>query len=612
MISERNLRRSFFMIAALGFVGGLGFWSMGAPVIAGRIWAAGTWPVIAAMVVFIARDILSGRLGVDAVALVSMAGALLVGQNLAGAVVALMYTGGNLLEDFAVSRARRDLRSLVDRAPRIAHRITDGQIADIPVDSAAIGDIILVRAGEIIPVDGLLTSDFALIDEAALTGEPLPVSLKTGAPMRSGALNVGEAFQMRSTSKAGESTYAGIVQMVTAAQTAKAPFTRMADRFALLLLPVTTLLAAAAWYYSGDKVRAIAVFVAATPCPLILAAPVAFIAGVAQAAKRGIVIKGGAQLEAMARTKTVLFDKTGTLTVGGAQLLSIQPVPPFTQDEALRLAASLEQASPNVVARAIVSTAVTRQLPLSMPSEVKEFPGSGIEGKVESRQIGVGSRQILGGALAGDDMPDSFDPVGTLRIYVAIDGQLAATLLFGDEIRVETPDALRMLRSAGVSRIIMLTGDRAAIAEPLGQSLGLDAVFADLAPVGKVERVKEEQSRDPVLMVGDGLNDAPALAMAGVGMAMGAQGASASTEAAGVVILVDNIIRVGEAVVIAQRARGIAMQSIVIGMSLSFAAMIAAALGYLPPVSGALSQEAIDVAVILNALRALLPAATKD
>ena len=606
---ERNLRRSFFLIAVLGFLGGLGAWNMGAPVIAGRIWAAGTWPVIAAMIVFIARDILSGRLGVDVVALVSMAGSLLVGQNLAGAVVSLMYTGGNLLEDFAVSRARRDLRSLVDRAPRTAHCITAGQLADIPVDSVAIGDTILVRAGEIIPVDGLLTSDFALIDEAALTGEPLPASLNTGAPVRSGALNVGEAFQMRSTSKAGESTYAGIVHMVTAAQTAKAPFTRMADRFALLLLPATTLLAAMAWYYSGDRVRAIAVFVAATPCPLILAAPVAFIAGVAQAAKRGIVIKGGAQLEAMARTKTVLFDKTGTLTLGGARLLSIHPVKPFTQDEALRMAASLEQASPNVVARAIVGTAVARQLPLSMPSEVKEYPGTGIEGKVEARQIRVGSRQIIRDAMAGEDVPDGADPVGALRVYVVIDGQLAATLLFGDEIRLETPDALRMLRRAGVNRILMLTGDRAAIAEPLGQSLGLDGVFADLTPAGKVEKVKEEQSRNPILMVGDGLNDAPALALAAVGMAMGAQGASASTEAAGVVILVDNVIRVGEAVVIAQRARAIAMQSIVIGMSLSFVAMIAAALGHLPPVSGALTQEAIDVAVILNALRALLPAA---
>ena len=607
MFSERNLRLVFFMIATLGFLGGLGFWVMGAPGTADRIWAVGTWPVIASMTVFIARDILSGRMGVDAVALVSMAGALLVGQNLAGAVVALMYTGGNLLEDFAVSRARRDLRSLVDRAPRIAHCITAGQIADIPVAAVAIGDSILVRAGEIIPVDGLLTSDLALIDEAALTGEPLPVNMKIGAPVRSGALNAGEAFQMRSTSKAGESTYAGIVHMVTAAQTAKAPFTRMADRFALLLLPVTTLLAAAAWYYSGDKVRAIAVFVAATPCPLILAAPVAFIAGVAQAAKRGIVIKGGAQLEAMARTKAVMFDKTGTLTVGGARLLSIQPVEPFTQHEALRLAASLEQASPNVVARAIVSTAVAQKLRLSMPSEVKEFPGTGIEGKVESRHIGVGSRQILRADKLSQEIEDGSEPMGALKVYVVIDGQLAATLLFGDEIRLETPDALHMLRLAGVSRIIMLTGDRAAIAEPLGRSLGLDAVFADLSPAGKVEKVMEEQSRNPTLMVGDGLNDAPALAMAQVGIAMGAQGASASTEAAGVIILVDNVVRVGEAVDIAQRARGIAMQSIIIGMSLSFIAMIAAALGHLPPVSGALAQEVIDVAVILNALRALLP-----
>ena len=607
LFSERHLRFALFTLAVAGLVAGLAFWALGDSVDASRAWTAGTLPVIAALAVFIASDFLKGRLGVDAVALVSMAGTLLVGQELAGAVVALMYTGGNLLEDFAITRAQRDLTSLVDRAPRTAHRITGEQIADIPIDEAEVGDVVLVRAGEIIPVDGLLASDFALIDEAALTGEPLPVRFGMGAPLRSGALNAGQAFQMRSTSRAGKSTYAGIVRMVTAAQTAKAPFTRLADRFALLLLPATTLIACLAWYASGDSVRAIAVFVAATPCPLILAAPVAFIAGVAQAARRGIVIKGGGPLEALARTKTVLFDKTGTLTVGGARLLSILPVAPFTADEALRLAASLEQASPNVIATAIVGAGVAKGLRLAIPAAVTEIPGSGIEGTVEGRRLAVGAAQMIPGAEAL--VPDSDIPASALRIYVGIDGQLAAVMHFGDEMRPETPDALRALRHAGVSRLVMVTGDKVEIARPLGEALGLDAVFAALTPAGKVAKVQDEQSRNPTLMVGDGLNDAPALAAAAVGIAMGVQGASASTEAADVVILVDNVGRVGEALVIAQRARTIAMQSIVVGMSLSFAAMIAAAVGYLPPVSGALTQEVIDVAVILNALRALVPGA---
>ncbi len=610
LVSERHVRLALFAAAIIGLLAGLALWAYGQDLAAGRAWAAGTIPVILSLSFFILRDFIKGRMGVDAVALVSMTGALLVGQELAGAVVALMYTGGNLLEDFAIARAQRDLTSLVDRAPRIAHRINAEQIADIPVNEVAIGDAILVRAGEIIPVDGVLTTPLALIDESALTGEPLPVRHAVGAILRSGALNAGETFQMHSTSKAGASTYAGIVRMVSAAQTAKAPFIRLADRFALLLLPVTLLVAGLAWYFSADPVRAIAVLVAATPCPLILAAPVAFIAGVAQAAGRGIVVKGGGPLEALARTRTVLFDKTGTLTVGGAKLLSIIPAGAFSANEALRLAASLEQASPNVIATAIVSAGIARGLRLSMPQNVKETPGFGIAGEVEGHTVSAGSREMMPTSGDGAQVLDQTAPAAALRIYVSVDAQVAAVLLFGDELRPETPEAVHALRAAGIARIVMVTGDRADIAEPIGAKLGLDAVFAHQTPAEKVEIVTAEQRLNPTLMVGDGLNDAPALAAAAIGIAMGARGASASTEAADVVILVDNLGRVGEAVVIARRARAIAMQSIGVGMSLSFAAMLVAALGFLPPVAGALTQEVIDVAVILNALRALVPGKT--
>ena len=268
------------------------------------------------------RDFLAGRMGVDSVAFVSMSAALVLGQNLAGIVVAIMYAGGNLLEDIAVARAERDLRSLIDRAPRIAHRRTDSTIDDVPIEQIAVGDDILVRAGEVIPVDGLITSQLAMIDEAALSGEPIPVSRQAGELARSGSLNAGDTFEIRASAPASESTYAGIVRMVSAAQTAKSPFIRLADRYALLLLPITLAIAGGAWFFSNDPVRGLAVLVAATPCPLILAAPVAFIAGVAQAAKRGILIKGSGPLEALARTHTVMFDKTGTLTVGGARLVA--------------------------------------------------------------------------------------------------------------------------------------------------------------------------------------------------------------------------------------------------------------------------------------------------
>ena len=355
---ERALRRGLIAIAVLGLTTGLAARVAGQLDLANLLWSAAIVPVAVGLLVSMVRDLMAGRLGVDAIALLAMAGALALGEPLAGAVVALMYSGGNLLEDIAIARAERDLRALVDRAPRMAHRETDQAIEDVPVGDVVIGDKILVRAGEVIPVDGVVNSDSATIDGSAVTGEPIPVLRNRGAPISSGALNAGDTFAMIASSTAGESTYAGILRLVDAAQAAKAPFVRLADRYALFFLPFTLTVAGVAWLFSGDIIRGLAVLVAATPCPLILAAPVAFIAGVAQAARRGILIKGGAPLEALARAHTVLFDKTGTLTVGGARLLSIEVAPNEKADEVLRLCASLEQASHHVVAAAIVAAAL--------------------------------------------------------------------------------------------------------------------------------------------------------------------------------------------------------------------------------------------------------------
>ena len=332
-LSERIFRRALIVVAVAGLLLGLVAWTLGRTDLANWCWAGGTIPVVIGLLVSMIRDFLAGRLGVDAVAFVSMSGALALGQNLAGIVIAMMYAGGNVLEDFAVARAERDLRSLIDRAPKIAHRRIASTIEDVPIDQIAIGDDILVRAGEVIPVDGVIASPVAVLDEAAVTGEPIPVSRQAGELARSGSLNAGETFELRASTTANESTYAGIVRMVSAAQTAKAPFVRMADRYALLLLPLTLITAGGAWYLSGDPIRALAVLVASTPCPLILAAPVAFIAGVAQAAKRGILVKGSGPLEALARTHTVMFDKTGTLTIGGARLVAVEAAPGQSTDE---------------------------------------------------------------------------------------------------------------------------------------------------------------------------------------------------------------------------------------------------------------------------------------
>jgi heavy metal translocating P-type ATPase len=590
---------------------GAAAWVNGKAHLANWWWTAGTLPVVVGLLVSMIRDFLAGRKGVDSVALVSMCGALALGQNLAGIVIAIMYAGGNLLEDIAVGRAERDLRSLIDRAPRIAHRRIGSKIEDVPIDQVAIGDAILVRAGEVVPVDGVVQGHLATIDEAALTGEPLPVSRRAGELARSGSLNAGDSFEIRASAIASESTYAGIVRLVSAAQTAKSPFIRMADRYALLFLPITLAMAGAAWFFSNDPVRALAVLVAATPCPLILAAPVAFIAGIAQAAKRGILIKGGGPLEAMARSHTVMFDKTGTLTIGGARLVAIEAAPGHSADEILRVAGSLEQASHNVVAAAIVEAATARGLRLAVPSNARETMGSGLEGVIDGRIVRVGSHQMV----CGSRKPEDWELRAlrraawrsALSVFVAVDGYAIGVILLADELRRETPRVVQSLRTAGVSRIVMVTGDRADAAETIGAALDLDAVLSERQPADKIDAVTTEQRQSPTVMVGDGINDAPALAVANVGIAMGARGASASSAAADVVILVDRLDRVSDAVSIARRTRSIALQSILSGMVLSGAAMCCAAVGLLSPIAGALSQEAIDVAVILNALRALTP-----
>ena len=611
MSFERVLRWTLVFVAVSGLAAGLAAYSQKRPDIANLSFTIATIPVIAGLAISILRDLLMGRLGVDAIALVSMSAAVALGQPLAGAVVALMYSGGNVLEDIAVARAEYDLRSLVDRAPREAHRRLDDHIEDVPIAQVAIGDRLMVRAGEIVPVDGVVTSGTAAVDESALTGEPIPVVKAPGGAVLSGSVNTGEAFELTAAAAAGESTYAGIVRLVTAAQTAKAPFTRLADRYALIFLPVTLGIALLAWLISGDLIRSLAVLVAATPCPLILAAPVAFIAGVAQAARRGILVKGGGPLEALARAHTVLFDKTGTLTVGGARLLSVEVAPGESVEEVLALGASLEQASHHVLAGAVVQAALERGLKLKVPEQVAESVGSGLIGVIEGLKVSAGSRDmILGGGAVAPWVARAIRRASwrsALIVFIAVEGRPVGALLLADELRSDTPRAIRLLRDAGIARIVMVTGDRAAAAQAIGTALDLDAVLADRVPSDKVDAVRSEQRLHPSIMVGDGINDAPALACADVGIALGARGASVSSQAADVVILADRLDRVGEAIEIAQRARRIAIESIVAGMGLSLLAMGAATLGWLAPVPAAIVQEVIDVAVILNALRALTP-----
>ncbi len=609
-MNESILRRVLLAIAILGLTFGIGTWQIGLGAIhAGTIWTAATLPVVAALAVSILRDFWIGRFGVDAIALVSMSAALLLGQPLAGVVVAIMYAGGTVLEDFARGRAERNLKALTDRSPRVAHRKSAQGTDTISVDKVAVGDDLLVRAGELVPVDGILLDGSASLDESAVTGEPLPERRGAGDPLRSGTINAGEAFSMRATALAEQSTYAAIVRMVAAAQTAKAPFIRMADRFALFLLPATLLVAGIAWYVSGDPIRALAVLVVATPCPLILAAPVAFIGGVSRAARAGILMKGSAALEALAQVRTAIFDKTGTLTIGGAELIEIDAAPGRDANDILQVLASLEQASHHVLADSIIRAARGRGLALSHPRDAQEFRGAGLQGLVDDTSIRAGSRKLV---LAGKPLPkwtecgeQRYLAQPVLRVFVALGGQLAGIFTFGDSLRVDARQTLGELRQAGIERLVMLTGDDGVAAKRISALLDVDLIVADATPAKKVAAVEAEKALVPTMMVGDGINDAPALAAATVGIAMGARGATASSEAADIIVLADRLQPVADALRIAQRTRNIALQSIVAGLALSGMAMVAAAMGYITPVAGALLQEGIDVAVILNALRTL-------
>lgn len=563
--------------------------------------ALATCVVMLALLVQIVARLGAGEVGLDIIALLSMGGALAFGEYLAATIVALMYSGGQYLENVAEGRARRDMTALLSRAPRMATRQRDGQMQEIAVDAISIGDCLVVRRGDLVPVDGTVNDVMAVLDESALTGEPLPANKNPGEAVMSGAANVGDLFNMTATKSASDSTFTGILRLVEAAQQGKAPMARLADRYALVFLTITVALALLAWWLSGDPVRSVAVLVVATPCPLILAVPIAWTAGVSRAASSGLLIKGTKVLEGLSTIRTLVLDKTGTLTDGRPTLRKISTSWP--EDEFLRLVASLDQASSHVAAKALVDAAQARNLSLVSPEAVTEKPGEGIAGTVGDKTVAIGGINYI--ASACGVQIDSEHMPGTLAAAVAIDGKFAGILLFSDQLRTGAASALNGFKQLGVNRIILATGDRAVVARQITAGLPFDEVRSELSPEQKIEIVRDEKKRAPVMMIGDGVNDAPALAAADIGLAMGAHGSAAAIESADAVLLTDRLDRIAEGIEIALACRRIALQSVFAGIGLSVGAMIVAAAGYLTPVQGALFQEVIDVAVILNALRAL-------
>lgn len=609
----RALRRHgellLFVASTLLLLLGGTAWLLDAAAAARTLWVAGTALGLLAALAWVADAVRSRRPTVDVIAVLALAGALVVGEAFAGAMITVMLASGRLLEARAEVRARRDLGLLLQRAPRVARRVDASTVTEVPVDEVVRGDRLLVGTGEVVPVDGRLLVT-ALLDEAALTGEPLPVDRAAGDDVRSGSVNAGAPFELLATEVAERSTYAGLVRLVEQAQASSAPFVRAADRFAVLFVPLTLVLAGGAWLVSGDPVRAVAVLVVATPCPLLLAAPIAFISGLTRAARIGVVVKGGGSLEHLAQGRVMLFDKTGTLTQGRPVVSDVVTDGTLDAEELLRLAASLDQVSPHVLASSIVTAATGRGLDLEMPHDVVEEHGYGLRGTVGGREVRLGKAAwiVVGPPPAWvAQVRRRAHLDGSLTVFAAVDRAPVGAFLLEDRIRPDAPRMVRGLRDAGIRRVVLVTGDRADVAESVGRIVGVDTVLADCDPADKLAAIRAESADAVTIMVGDGVNDAPALAAAGVGVALASRGATASSEAADVVLTVDRIDALADAILIAQRSRRIALQAVLVGMGLSLVAMAAAAVGLLPPAAGAVLQEGIDVLAIGLALRAVLP-----
>lgn len=555
------------------------------------------------------RGMLKGEFASDIVAMLAILTALFMREAFAGAVVVLMQSGGEALETYGLRRASSSLEALLARAPRFAFRKKDRALEKIEVKEVKKGDILVVRPGDLIPVDGTIVEGSAEIDESALTGEPLARNKSTGDKLLSGSIDINGAVEMRADKLSEESQYQKIVELVKKAQQEKAPIQRLADRYAILFTPLTLFMAALGFWITQNPTTILSVLVVATPCPLILATPLAILCGINRSAQSGIIVKGGASMEQVGLCKAAIFDKTGTITFGTPFVEEIVPLNHETKEELLYKTASIEQLSSHSVAKAIVEKANQK---LAIPSHFKETPGRGVEGKLDDDYFTIGSHTFLEQKLGPSCFQncekeiDRFYSQEKLLIFIAKNDLCVGILVISDKIRPAVPSLLIEMRHLGVQEIVMLTGDSAKNAALIGKQAGIQKIKSELLPQQKAEIVAElKKNHAPIAMIGDGINDAPALATATVGIAMGAHGSAISAEAADIVLLVDDVAKVGEVMAISQWTLHIAKESIWIGIGLSLLLMIIAAFGYIQPAVGALLQEIIDFAVILNALRVL-------
>jgi heavy metal translocating P-type ATPase len=583
-------------LVALGLE--LGGWHSAAHWLLGSVAILSTLPLLKEML----ADFRSGAYGIDILAITAIVSAVWLHEYWAAAIIVVMLTGGEALEDYAEHRAKSELSSLLKRAPQKATIIRGRRTLEVPVSQVTTGDKIILKPGELVPVDAEILEGTGNFDEAALTGESLPVPKEAGDTLLSGSINTDGAITARALHSAKDSQYEQIVKMVRAASNAQAPFVRLADRYSIPFTLLAYAIAGTVWFISGDPKRFLEVIVVATPCPLLLAAPIAIISGMSRSAKHGIIVKTGGALERLAAAKTIAFDKTGTLTLGQLKVENVQALKPFNKAEVLAAAAGLEQSSNHAVAAAILSAAREQKLAIAKVKQLKETAGQGLAATVKGRQVLVGRVSFL--EDGGVDVPKA-NRAGQTATYVAIHGQLAGVITFSDTVRPEAKDTLAALRKMGYKHLHMVTGDNLANAKSVATAVGISRqyVTAQALPADKLHAVEQAANR-PVVFVGDGVNDAPVLTASDVGIALGARGSTVASESADVVILLDDLSRVAQAAAISKRTFRIAMQSIFIGMALSLGLMLVYATGKFSPLSGAIAQEAVDVFVIFNALRA--------
>lgn len=549
------------------------------------------------------RDIQTGKYGIDILAATAIITSVVLGEYYAAMIIVFMLTGGEALEDYAENRAKVELDALLERAPKKAHVLRGRKEIDIPISQVVIGDKLVIKPGEVVPVDGIILEGRTSIDESSLTGESLPLDKRQGDTLMSGAVNIDGVLTIKANETAANSQYQQIIKLVKNAASTESPFVRLTDRYSIPFTIVSFSIAGFVWFISGDPMRFLQVIVVATPCPLLLAAPIALISGMSRSAKHGIIVKSGSALERLAEVRTIAFDKTGTLTMGTPLLDTVSTFAPHKKDDVLALTAALEQKSTHVLARAIVQAAENRKLSLPSLKSLQEFPGRGIAARVGGKSVLVGRLDYL--REEGASLPKSFNARGvkSTATYVAINGTLAGVMTFKDEVRKDTASMLKRIRKLGIRHTLMITGDNAAAANKIAKKLKIENVVSDALPGDKIRAIESLRYR-PVAFVGDGVNDAPVLTAADIGIALGARGSTAASESADVVIMTDDVNQVAKSVEIAQKTFSIARQAIVVGIGMSIVLQIIFATGRFAPSLGAALQEVVDVAVILIALRA--------